>query len=203
MRKSVLVGFGLTALAFLPTAGAAAQTGTPWIHVRVEEAKKQSKVHVNLPLSVVEAALKAAPEIVEKEGKLHIGGHHDLSLADMRRVWKELAAAGDAEIVNVESPDENVKVMRKGSMVQVLVDNKPQAGAAAEAGKAPKKAEQVRVEVPVSVVDALLSGEGETVNIKAAIAEIQKLRGDIVQVHDEDTTVRIWVDEQNSQVAQK
>ena len=203
MRKSVLAGIGLAAVAFLPAAGAVAQTGTPWIHVRVEEAKKQSKVHVNLPLSVVEAALKAAPEIVEKEGKLHIGGHHDLSLADMRRVWKELAAAGDAEIVNVESPDENVKVMRKGSVVQVLVDNKPQAGAAAEAGKAPKKAEQVRVEVPVSVVDALLSGEGETVNIKAAIAEIQKLRGDIVQVHDEDTTVRIWVDEQNSQVAQK
>jgi hypothetical protein len=203
MRKSVLAGFGLAALAFLPAAGAVAQTGTPWIHVRVEEAKKQSKVRVNLPLSVVEAALKAAPEIVEKEGKLNIGGHHDLSLADMRKVWKELAAAGDAEIVTVESPDENVRVMRKGNMVQVFVDNKPAAGKTVEAGKAPKAAGQVRVEVPVSLVDALLSGEGETVNIKAAIAEIQKLRGDIVQVHDEDANVRIWIDEQNAQTAQK
>jgi hypothetical protein len=203
MRKSVLAGFGLAALAFLPVAGAVAQTGTPWIHVRVEEAKKQSKVRVNLPLSVVEAALKAAPEIVEKEGKLNIGGHHDLSLADMRKVWKELAAAGDAEIVTVESPDENVRVMRKGNMVQVFVDNKPAAGKTAEAGKAAKAAEQVRVEVPVSIVDALLSGEGDTVDIKAAIVELQKLRGDIVQVHDEDANVRIWIDEQNAQTAQK
>jgi len=202
MRKSVLVGIGLAALVSLPAKGAIAQTGTPWIHVRVEEAKKASKVSVNLPLTVVEAALQAAPEILEKQGKLHLGGHHDLSLADMRNLWKQLAAAGDAEIVSVESPDENVKVTRKGNLIQVLVDQKPKAGKTPEAGPA-AKAEQVRVEVPVSVVDALFSGEGDTVNVKAAVAELQKLRGDIVQVHDEDTTVRVWIDEQNAQAARK
>ena len=55
------------------------------------------------------------------------------------------------------------------------------------------------VEVPVSLVDALLSGEGDTVNIRAAVAELQKKRGDIVTVTEPDTTVRVWIDNQNVQ----
>jgi hypothetical protein len=188
MRKSVLAGVGLAVLVAAPLT-AAAQTGTPWLHVRVEEAKKASKVHVNLPLSVVEAVLKATPEMIEEHGDLHIGGHHHMKLQDVRRIWKELEAVGDAELVSVESEDENVKVMRKGDLVQVFVDNKEGTG----------KGEQVRVEVPVSLVDALLSGEGDEVNIQAAVAELQKRRGDIVRVHDADSNVRVWIDEQNTQ----
>jgi len=53
----------------------------------------------------------------------------------------------------------------------------------------------------VSLVDALLSGEGDTVNIEAAVTELKKRRGDIVRVHDEGSNVRIWIDEQNAQTA--
>lgn len=56
---------------------------------------------------------------------------------------------------------------------------------------------QVRVEVPLEVVDALLSGEGEALNIQAALKELQKRRGDIVRVNDEKSTVRVWIDEKN------
>jgi hypothetical protein len=192
MRKSFVAGVALAALSALPAAMAAAQSGTPWLHVRVEEARKASKVHVNLPLTVVEAALKSMPEMIEEHGCLRLGKHHEMKLADLRRVWKELAAVGDAELVSVESDDENVKVMRKGELLQVFVDKK------AEEGEG-KGAEQVRVEVPVSLVDALLSGEGDEVNIQAAVAELRNRRGDIVQVHDDDSHVRVWIDEQNAQ----
>jgi hypothetical protein len=141
-----------------------------------------------------------------------------MKLADFRRMWKQLAAVGDAEFVTVESEDENVRVQRNGDVVMVYVDNKHgahktaavKANAAsekpkAEAEKAETKAaqgpEEVRVEVPVSLVDALLSGEGDEVNIQAAVAELQKRRGDIVRVHDSDSNVRIWIDEQNTQSA--
>jgi len=97
--------------------------------------------------------------------------------------------------VSVESEDENVKVMRKGDLVQVFVDKKAKPG---KDGKA-SKGEEVRVEVPVSLVDALLSGEGEEANIQAAVAELQKRRGDIVRVRDDDSNVRVWIDEQNTQ----
>lgn len=202
MRKSIQTGLGLLALAAASAAPALAQTaGTAWLHVRVEEARDSSKVAVNLPLSVVEAVLKASPELIERHGRIHLGRHdrdHGLELADLRRVWKELAAVGDAELVTVESEDENVKVQKKGDLVLVLVDQKPRKD---KEGKTRRGGEQVRVEVPVSLVDALLSGEGDEANVEAAIAELKKRRGDIVRVQDEDSHVRIWIDEQNTQPA--
>ena len=102
MRKSIQAGIGLLALVGAAAGTVAAQTApTAWLHVRVEEAKDASKVSVNLPLSVVEAVLKASPDIIEKHGKIHLGRDHGLKLADLRRVWKELAAVGDAELVSV------------------------------------------------------------------------------------------------------
>jgi len=197
MRKSIQAGIGL--LALLAAAPVAAQTVTPWLHVRVEEVKQASKVSVNLPLSVVEAVIKASPDMIERHGRIHLGrehGKHGLKLADLRRAWKELAAVGDAELVTVESEDENVKVQRKGDLVQVFVEQKARTD---KDGKKLKGAEQVRVEVPVSLVDALLSGEGDEANIEAAILELRKRRGDIVRVQDDDSHVRVWIDEQNTQ----
>jgi hypothetical protein len=194
MRKSILAGVGLLALSVLPAEKAAAQTGTAWLHVRVEEAKKAEKVAVNLPMTVVEAVLKASPEMIEKHGKIHLGEEHGLKMADLRKAWKALAEVGDAELVTVESEEENVKVMRKGDLIQVFVDKKAKTG---KDGK-PVKGEEVRVEVPVSLVGALLSGEGEEANIQAAVAELQKRRGDIVRVKDDDTSVRVWIDDQSA-----
>jgi hypothetical protein len=198
MKKTILAAAGLLGLAALYAAPIAAQSSTPWLHVRVEEKKDTTKVSVNIPLSVVEAVLKASPEFFEKHGKIRIGHDHGFKMADLRKVWKELAAVGDAELVSVESDDQNVKVMRKGDLVQVFVDQKPTPGKDGEKGKG---AETVRVEVPTSLVDAFLSGEGEEGNVEAAILELRKRRGDIVRVHDDDSHVRVWIDEQNTQVA--
>ncbi len=207
MRKTIVAG-GL-ALALLPAAGAAAQTttSTAWLHVRVDEAQKASKVRVNLPMTVVDAVVKATPDLIEEHGKVNFGEHHGMKLADCRRAWAQLKAAGDAEFVTVESEDENVRVQRKGDLVLVYADHKGHAArpakAEAEAGKPEatkaKGPGEVRIEVPVSLVDALLSGEGEEVNLQAALAEVQKRRGDIVRVHDTDADVRIWIDDQNTQ----
>lgn len=210
MKKSFLTGVGLLAvLALLPAADALGQTSGVWLHIRVEETLKPSKVTVNLPLTVVEAALEAAPELIEKHGKMHMGGQDGIQLADLRRVWKQLAAAGDADFVTVESEQEDVRIRRRGDVVQIFVnDRKGAAGTAkaeaepsvkAEAHKPGRPHGEVRVELPVGVVDALLSGEGEQVNVRAAVAELQKRRGDIVRVSERDNQVRIWIDEQNTQ----
>jgi hypothetical protein len=197
MRKSILAGVGLLALAGATAGTVAAQSApTAWLHVRVDEVRDNTKVSVNLPLSVVEAVLKASPEILEKHGRVHIGKHHGLELADLRRVWKELAAVGDAELVSVESDDENVKVQRKGDVVQVFVEKKPWTD---KEGRKRKGGDNVRVEIPVSLVDAFLSGEGEYGNVEAAIGELRKRRGEIVRVQDDDNHVRVWIDEQNTQ----
>ena len=71
MKKSLLAGVGLVALVALPAAPA--QADTPWIHIRVEETKEQSKIKVNLPLSVVQVALEVAPEIIEEHTDIDLG----------------------------------------------------------------------------------------------------------------------------------
>lgn len=184
MRRSTRIVLTIAALGGPLGASAWAET-VPWLHVRVEEPRREAKVSVNLPLSVVEAALKAAPEKIVSDGKIQLGGHrHDLSLSDLRRLWTELRATGDAELVSVEDGDETVRIARAGNLVQIRVQK-------------PGREEQVHVDLPVTLVDALLSGEGESVDLKAALAEVRKLRGDIVRVKDDDSQVRIWIDEAN------
>lgn len=184
MRRSIRTVLTIVALGGPLGATGWAET-VPWLHIRVEEPRREAKVSVNLPLSVVEAALKAAPERIVSDGKIHLGGHrHDLSLSDLRRLWTELRATGDAELVSVEDKNETVRIARAGSLVQIRV---------AKAGGQ----EEVHVDLPVTLVDALLSGEGENVDLKAALAEVRKLRGDVVRVKDDDSQVRIWIDEGN------
>jgi len=183
MKGNVLIGSGLLALALAPGALPGAEPPTPWLHVRVEEPGRSSRVHVNLPLPVVEVALKAAPQALESHGRIFGHDGKGFTVSDFRRIWGELKKAGDTELVSVEDQDENVRVARRGAVVEVKIDRK---------GK-----EAVKVEVPLEVVDALLSGEGEELNVRAALSQLQKRRGDIVRVNDETSTVRIWIDEQS------
>ncbi len=190
MNRTVLAWLG----AAVGTAGlwggvAAAQKGpagstqaTAWMHVRVEEAAKSSKVSVNLPMPVVEAALRAAPDTIASHGRIKLGTDKHVSLAEMRRIWQEVKNSGDAELASVEDKDETVKVARRGDLVQVRVTKRD-------------GAEEVHVDLPVSVVDAALLGEGDTIDVKGLVRELQKSRGDIMRVTDKDSSVRIWIDE--------
>jgi hypothetical protein len=178
---AVALGFGVAGAAGVRAQGEA----IPWLHVRVEEPSRQSKVSVNLPLAVVEAAIKVAPEKIARDGRFQIaGGSNGLSVAEMRKVWAELKNAGDIDLVTVEDQEETVKVGRKGDLVQVRVSG--------------KDGEEVRVDVPVGLVDAALSGEGDEIEVGALVRELRKRRGDIVQVSDKDSKVRVWIDESNT-----
>lgn len=179
MKRIPFIFLGILAVA--SARPAAAQSAKPWIHVQIEEAKG-SKVSVNLPLSLVQIALKAAPDPILTREHIHIGRHGaDLKVADLRKMWAELKSAGDTDLVTVEDEGETVTIRRQGELVQVRVLNTSK--------------KEVRVDVPVSLVDALLSSEGDTVNLDLAFAELAKRRGDIVNVQDGSDKVRIWIDE--------
>lgn len=187
MRKQ-LVAFVMGAALLLASAGRLAAQSTPWIHIHVQEqGEKASKVQVNLPLALVQAVAGVLPKDVAghiKEGKIQLH-NTDLTVADLRRIWQQLRAAGDAEFVSVEEKDQRVRIVRQGDRVRINVDDLS------------GKESRVRVEVPVDVVDALLEGEGSGLNIQAAIQQLQNKRGELVQVQDGETNVRIWIDEKS------
>ena len=182
---------GLAGVALMMTAAPGRSqppaTGQAWLHVRVDEPSKQGKVRVNLPLSVVSVALEAAPDSVIDNGHFRIGGHggkRDQKVADLRRAWAELKKSGDMEFATVEENDEKVRIARAGDLVLVHVD-KTSAAASPSASRF-RSAWWMRFSAP-----------GDELNIRAALGELQKRRGDIVRVKDEDSTVRIWIDEAN------
>jgi hypothetical protein len=192
MQKRYVLLALAAALIVVPTALQAA-SDSPWIHIQVrEDDGSQTKVDVNLPLSVVQVALDVAPDKIISNGRIKIDHHgrHDLSIADLRRMWVELRDAGEAEFVTVEEEDEKVKVTREGDYIRVDVEDRSH-------HSEPEK-ETVRIKVPVSVVDALMSGEGEELNLRDALELLKNERGEIVRVEGGDSDVRIWIDERKS-----
>lgn len=183
MRRAISA-LGTLVLAMTAAGTALGQSGA-WLHVRVDEGVKGSKVNVNLPMGVVDIFAKAAPDAIQKHGHVQFGpGKEGMKIDDARRAWRELKNAGDVDFVTIEEKDQKVRVSRAGGLVLVKVEGAP-------------GHDQVSVEVPVEVVDALLSGEGEDLNVGAALAALQKRRGDVVRVVDKNSTVRVWIDERN------
>jgi hypothetical protein len=177
------LAIGALALAVIVPALAADR----WIHVRVDETgEKGERVRVNIPLSVVE---KMLPEIQDEHlrgGKLQLGDK-ELDKVDLKAMWNALRETGDAEFVTIEGEDENVRVAREGDEFIVRVR------------KANSEQSTVDARLPLDVVDALMSGEGDELDLAAALRALSRHEGDLVTVNDEDSHVRIWIDGRNSQ----
>jgi aspartyl/asparaginyl-tRNA synthetase len=162
----------------LSTASAFAQA--EWLHVHVTEGGGKETVRINLPLSMVDALLP----IIEKQhlGELKSKLPSDkFTVSDLRTAWSELKAQGDFQFVSVDSGDSRVRVaLESGYVVIRSVEDADQ---------------EVLVQVPGAVVDALLSGPGEELNLAAAVRALRASgTGEFVNVRDGDTHVRVWID---------
>lgn len=99
-------------------------------------------------------------------------------------MWKQIRSQGDSEFVSIQNRDTNIRVFTKNGYLFV----KPQDDS--------KK--NVDIRIPLSVVDAILSGDGESLNLKAAVQALKDSGvKDIITVKDEEKTVRVWIDDSN------
>lgn len=187
MTKRVL---GVGALLLVASAVALAETSERWLHVRVEETgEKAESIRVNLPLKV---AIKVLPAIqVDKLRGGKIRGHHaHINGIDLRALVEAVRMADDGEFVTVESRDEKVRVAKRAGFLLVNVEER-------EEGR--EETNKVEVQVPMAVVEALLSGEKDELNILAAVEALAEHGEDVlVRVHDKDSVVRVWVDSKPS-----
>lgn len=185
MRTPKILSLALAATLLLCTAPLLASTDGLWLHVRVEEkGGEASNVSVNLPLNVVEKAIPMIPQDVIGEHGLQIEDQ-EITVQQLRELWTELAREDDMTLATVEGNSENVLVAKRGGYLVVTVDESSEEGDAA----------QVNVRIPASVVDALLSGEGEHLDIVAALRALAAHgEGELVTVVEKDSSVRVWVD---------
>lgn len=195
-------------------AAQAQQDPQPWVHV---DMSGRTSMSLNLPLAAIEAALAMAPEaIVDRDGQLQLGGDRQIPVAAIRAAWTQLRDAGDVEIANIQEEGQSVRIAREGDTILVDVTGRDddaeheddadehdaehdRGGDGDEHRRDRGFVGEVQVRVPVSVVDALLSGAGETLDVRAAIQQLSALRGEMVQVIHPDARIRVWIDESPTQ----
>ena len=170
----------LTLMLCLTVGTAFAAADGHWLHVRVEESDSDGeKVNVNIPLSVVMAILPAIQTDEFRGGRINIG-HGEIDDIDFHEVLKAFKDAPDAEFVTIEGRDESVRVSKERGFLLVSVDDDD---------------DRVRVRLPLDVVDALLSGRDDELDLLAALdALTQYGGGDLVTVESDDESIRVWID---------
>jgi hypothetical protein len=179
-------------IALLLMGAAAAEAKTDlWLHIKVHDGNDDSRVSINLPLSVVQAATPLIPEEARTAGQLRIDGR-DLSVQDLRRIWREVQRQPDAAYVTIDEGHAKVRVARSGGYLLIRAADRDDSD---ESGRHSEKGKHVVVRIPAPVVDALLQGGGDRFDLAAAVAALARTgEGELVTVNGGHETVRMWVD---------
>ena len=188
MNAKKAVPTALLALAAFTVTAARASASDLWLHVKVHEAKDDSHVTVNLPLSMVEKASSLIPADARHSGKvakIKVNGK-EMDVAELRQLWDEVQKRPDATYVTVDEKDSKVRIAKRGSYLYINAQDRT----GHKGGH-----QDVEVKIPVEVVDALLSGKDDEMNVGAAIQALARRgEGELVTVNGDEETVRIWVD---------
>ena len=161
--------------------------GERWLHVRVISTNSKGEtVRVNVPLDLAEKVLPAIDHDRLHNGKVRIGCM-DCDGVDVRTLFEAVRTAKDGEYVTVQSNDADVSVMKKDGQMLVHVHDKNKS-----------KDSRIEVKVPMKVVEALLSGSKDELDIVAGLHALAS-QGDVelVSVKDEENTIRVWLDSRN------
>ena len=169
MRKTL---FALLLLVLVSSV-ALAQTTERWLHVRVDNTgEKGEQVRVNKL----------------RNGKIKLSDVH-IHDVDVRALLAAVRNSSDGEFVTVESERESVRVAKSKGYLLVEVREKRKDG----------DMHTVDIQIPFTVVEALLSGGKDELDILAAIRALRD-HGDVelIRVTDGTETVRVWIDSQNT-----
>ncbi len=178
--RTALAGALLFALWALPAAAA-----DRWFHVQVDDQSSGgAEVSVNLPLTLIEKAIKLIPEEVSNDVELELNDA-GFSVTDLRELWNEVRDGGDATFLTVREDGNTIEVRKEGDyfVAETVGDG---------------NGVEVNVRFPLQVIDALFSAGPNRLDLAAAIRALANYGdGDMVTVRDGDTNVRVWVDSSN------
>jgi hypothetical protein len=154
-----------------------------WLHVRVEDnGPRGERVNVNLPLDLIERMLPLISVDDLRGGKLELDD--ELGGIDLRELAVALRDAPDADFVTVQSDDQNVRVSKEGDYLLIRVE---------ERGR--NSSEKVRVRLPLAVVDALVGGNPNELDLVAALHALSEYADEtLVDIESDDGSVRVWID---------
>lgn len=179
--KSTLGAALIVAAIFSAIVAGPAAAADLWFHVKVDGGRNGEQVNINLPLSMVTKIAPMIPAGAKTSGRVRIDDR-EYSIAELRRIWRELEAGPDATYVTVNEPGSKVRLAKRGAyLVMEAKDH--------------KAGEDVQARIPLTVMAALLSGPGNELDLGAALEALaSEGEGELITVTGDDETVRIWVD---------
>jgi hypothetical protein len=175
--------FGVALMAAGLAVGPAAAAATDlWLHVKVHGDKGAEEAMINLPIAMARNLAGMIPDDARTAGKVHVKDE-DVSIAELRRAWREVQNGPDATYITVNDAQSKVKIGKRGDYLEMRAVDKG------------GKQENVEARIPLPVVAALFSGSGDQLNVEAALDELTRYgEGELLTVTGDDETVRIWVD---------
>ncbi|MEM7245656.1 MAG: hypothetical protein AAF533_09945 [Acidobacteriota bacterium] len=168
-----------TVTSLILAAGASAKT--PLLHVHVDDPNEDNKVELSLPLSFASMALSMAGE-AEIQAEINNAISEKMNLDEVRAAWTELKEM-EGDFLTIDQKDARVKAGIRGDALEVNVVE--------GSGKT-----EVDILLPTRLVDVLLSGGKNELNLRGVIAELQSgAITDVITVRQDGAEpVRIWVE---------
>jgi hypothetical protein len=194
MRRNL---WALVVLAWILTASLAAAADR-WVHVKVTESGEGGeRVRVNIPLSLAEKVLPTINTDKLRNGKIRVN-QLTTDKVDLRALLEAVRETPDNEFITVQSTHEDVRVAKSGGFLLIKVQDFSGLNRKSTPAGERKPGSTVNIKVPFPVVNALLSGEKDELDVLAAIRVLDNSQDvDLVNVNDERNTVRVWVDSRN------
>ena len=171
LKLAIILGVPIAMLATV------ASLGVVVVDVR-EGGPDGNRIIVPVPLVFAQAALAIAPMAAPAD-KLRVPHEAAEYMGLAREVVEALAAAPDGELVRVEERDQQVLITKEGHTLKVRVTG---------------ERENVTVNVPLHLALEALPGPDGRIRTAALAGALSSVRfTDLVEVHDGNDHVRVWV----------
>jgi len=174
----------LIALAAALTMAGAALASEPaarWLNVKVNAVEDNARVSIRVPLSVVDAVLRAVTTDEMAGGKIRLDDR-DADI-DWPALLAALKDAPDARYLKVESDDGDVDITKLGETLRIDVRERGDEKAT------------VHVMLPTALLGAISIDEENRLDVAALLQALDRETvGDLVTVEAPDASVRIWID---------
>lgn len=187
----MLRSFLFSVLAGLALAGSAMAGDQSWLHVRIDNDDPDGdRVRINVPIEMVETVL---PMIETKElgnGRIRIDDT-ELDGVELRKLWNAVKTAQDGEFISVENRRESVRVAKNKGALEIRIRDHDDDDDDDE-----ESAERVDVQLPLEVVDAMLAGDEDELDLVAGLQALRAHGSAILVTGNHDGgEIRIWVDD--------
>jgi len=169
------------AAAAILTAGAA-WTAEPvrWFNVHVSDRSDATEVKLHLPFSMVLTLVDAVQTEQLRHGKVSL--HIDDVDVDWVAIVEELKVAPEGEFVTVEAPDGRVRFNKRAGLVSIDVEEGGEHG------------EKVLITLQEPLLAAFSVDVENRLDLRALLAGLEKVNGELLTVHGDDADVRVWVE---------